>query len=277
MEQKKTSWLKRRPETNLDWLVVIFASITFYLVLRNVGLVASAINGITGVLTPFAAGVAIAYVVNPLVDWTYKHICRSRPKLHWLAMLLGYIVAFLLVGALAFLILTQVITSLYEFASSLVSYGTDLVNYIVRLDSEHGWGLMEWLGQPEDLLRKTSEIQFWLQDKLEIEFKLSTFVGQFSTNLIAGVYDAVWMLGKSMVAGLTALASSVYLLISKEKLLRQARILTRAFMPRRVAETVLRICHNANRNLTGFFTGKIIDSAIIGVLTYALMRLLRLQ
>ena len=75
----------------------------------------------------------------------------------------------------------------------------------------------------------------------------------------------------TFVAVFTALASSIYLLTQKSKLLRHARILTRAFLPRSVAETFLRICHTANRNLSGFFTGKIIDSAIIGVLTYVCM------
>ena len=277
MEARKSGWLKRKPESNMDWLGIVLISITFFLALRNVGLVMGIFKSITDVLTPFAAGVAIAYVVNPIVNWSYKHICRSRAKLHWLAMLIGYVVAFAVVGALAYLILTQVITSLYEFVSGLVNYGTELVNQIIRLDREHSWGLMEWLGQPEDVLRKTSEIQEFLKEKMEIDFNLSTFLTEFSTDLLAGAYGAVWALGKGLVAGLTALASSVYLLISKEKLLSQARTLTRAFMPRRVANTVLRICHDANRNLTGFFTGKIIDSAIIGVLTYALMRLLKLQ
>lgn len=277
MEEKRSSWLKRKPETSLEWMGIIFASIAFFMILSNVGVVMDAFKSITDVLAPFAAGVAIAYVVNPLVNASYKYICRSKPKLHWLAMLIGYLVAFLFVGALAYLILTQVITSLYDFVSRLVSYGTQLVNYVVELDAEHDWGLMELLGAPEDLMRKISEIQEWLQNQMEVDFKLSTFVSEFSTNLLAGVYDAVWLLCKGLVAGLTALASSVYLLLSKEKLLRQARILTRAFLPRRVAEKVLRICHDANRNLTGFFTGKIIDSAIIGVLTYVMMRLLKLQ
>lgn len=39
----------------------------------------------------------------------------------------------------------------------------------------------------------------------------------------------------------TAIASSVYLLLQKDKLLRHARVLTRAFLPKSAAETTLRI------------------------------------
>ena len=75
----------------------------------------------------------------------------------------------------------------------------------------------------------------------------------------------------------TAIASSVYLLLQKDKLLRHARVLTRAFLPKSAAETTLRICHDANRNFGGFFAGKILDSAIIGVLTFVSMNILGLS
>ena len=44
-----------------------------------------------------------------------------------------------------------------------------------------------------------------------------------------------------------------------------------------IAENTLRICHYANVNFTGFFVGKIIDSAIIGVITFVAMAILRLD
>ena len=66
----------------------------------------------------------------------------------------------------------------------------------------------------------------------------------------------------------TALASSVYMLAEKDKLLRQLRTMVHAFFPPYIADTVLETCSFANNNFEGFFGGKIIDSAIIGVLTF---------
>ena len=45
-------------------------------------------------------------------------------------------------------------------------------------------------------------------------------------------------------------------------------------MPEKAADNTLRICHYANVNFTGFFVGKIIDSAIIGVITFVAMTIL---
>ena len=55
------------------------------------------------------------------------------------------------------------------------------------------------------------------------------------------------------------------------------RTLAHAFLPEKVASNTLRICHYANVNFTGFFVGKIIDSAIIGVITFVCMTVLRLD
>ena len=253
MERKK--WLRKKPESMLDWLLIIFAAIAFYMVLQNGGYVLGLFEGFMSILTPFAAGVVIAYIINPLVVWSHKYICRSRPKLHWLAMLIGYVVAFLIVGVLVYLIATQVVTAIDAFAKGLPTYRDNLKAMLMEL-------------QPH--LPENMDVQLvieYLEDLTKVLQELIKLLLGSGEQLMGFFNDAV----DTFVLVFTALASSVYLLTQKNKLLRHMKILTRAFMPPRVAENVLRICHQANRNLTGFFTGKIIDSAIIGVLTFFCM------
>ena len=253
MERKK--WLRRKPESMLDWLVIVFAAITFYMVLNNGGYVLGLLQGLMNILTPFAAGVVIAYIINPVVNWSYKYICRSHPRLHWLAMLIGYIVAFLILFLLAFLIATQVVTAIEAFGANLSGYQANLKNMLLEL-------------QPH--LPESLDVQLiieYLDDLTKIVQELIKLALGSGDQIMGFFNNAV----DTFVLVFTALASSVYLLTQKDKLLRHVKILTRAFLPRRVAANVLRICQQANRNLTGFFTGKIIDSAIIGLLTFVCM------
>ena len=281
MEQQKklsgTRWLHRKPESALDWLGVVCTAILFYVVLTNIGLVLDVFGSVAGVLTPFAAGVVIAYVINPIVEALMKYVFRGKRKLYWLAMLLGYIIAFLLVGVLVYLVVTQVLSSLNDFIGMLDVYAQNLIAKVRELDAEHQWGVMAYLGNPDELLKNTGELQAFLERMMGSDKNLSTELGEVLKDILSGAYGALWEVGSGLVMGLTALASSVYLLIAKKKLLRHARILTRAFLPRNVAETVLRICHDANRNLTGFFTGKILDSTIIGILTFICMEVIGLD
>ena len=114
----------------------------------------------------------------------------------------------------------------------------------------------------------------------------TTGSGQWNTNAASSVAGSTTSQPQIMstmgnVAGnfvnvFTAIASSIYMLADKEHLLHQLRTVTHALLPRRAAEQTLRICHYANDNFTGFFIGKIIDSAIIGVLCYFGMLILKL-
>ena len=241
----------------MDWMIIIFAGIAFYLMLSNAGYVIGVLEGFMSILTPFAAGIVIAYIINPVVVWAYKHICRSHPKLHWLAMVIGYIVAIVVVGVMVYLITTQVITAISTFSANLGGYQTNLLHMLDELSAwEHfpeSWDLSVAKDYVGDLSKIAKTLTDWLLAQV-------TEFGKIF-NDVKNIF----------VLSFTAIASSIYLLTQKQKLLRHARILTRAFLPRRVANNVLRICHQANRNLSGFFSGKIIDSAIIGVLTYVCM------
>ncbi len=255
-QQKK--WVRRKPETMLDWMIIIFAAIAFYMVLNKGGFVLGMLAGVVNILAPFAGGVVIAYAINPLDTWMMKKIFRGKKKLHWLSMLIAYLVALVLVIGLVYLIVTQVFDSMRTFASNLGGYTKNLEAALLSLTER-------W-----------PELQPYLATAIEYVQDLSTIVGdllKMAMGYVPQLMSYFSDMTSTFVAVFTALASSIYLLTQKDKLLRHARILTRAFLPRNVAETTLRICHTANKNLSGFFTGKIIDSAIIGVLTYVCMLL----
>lgn len=261
MNQPK-KWLRRKPETMLDWMIVVFAAIAFYMLLNKGGYVLGLLNGAVSILAPFAGGIVIAYAINPIVTWLMKKVFRGNKRLRWLAMLIGYLTAFALVGGLIYLIVTQVFTSIMTFASNLGGYTKNLEAALLTLTER-------W----PDLQPYLSTVIDYVQD-------LSIIIGdllKMALNSVPQIMTYFSDVTSTFVAVFTALASSIYLLTQKEKLLRHVKILTRAFLPRTVAETTLRICKTANRNLSRFFSGKIIDSLIIGVLTFVSMTALRMS
>ena len=256
MEQKNRRWIRRKPETMLDWMIIVFSAIAFYMVLNKGGYVLGLLSGVVDILAPFAGGVVIAYAINPIDMWLMRVVFRGNKKLHWLSMLIGYLIAMLIVGGLVYLIVTQVFTSIMTFASNLSGYTKNLEAMMLAL-TERWPDLQPYLATAIDYVQDLSMV---VSDLLKM-----------ALNSVPQIMSYFSDVTSTFVAVFTALASSIYLLTQKDKLLRHARILTRAFLPRSVAETTLRICHTANRNLSGFFSGKIIDSAIIGVLTYVCM------
>ena len=76
-------------------------------------------------------------------------------------------------------------------------------------------------------------------------------------NVISGVLDI-----------LVGLIVAVYVLFSKEQFQNQCRTIIYALMPAKRANLTLHIARKSNEMFGGFIIGKIIDSAIIGVLCF---------
>ena len=58
------------------------------------------------------------------------------------------------------------------------------------------------------------------------------------------------------------------MLCSKEKLLAQAKKILIASTKKSTCEKIMKVCGEANKVFAGFLSGKIIDSAIIGILCF---------
>ena len=243
MDENK--WLRRKPQSNLDYLGITLIAVAFYMALLNAQSFLNGVNRILGILAPFAGGVVIAYCLNPIVKAAMKYLFREREKCRGLAILLAYIVGLAIVALLMVLIIPQMVGSVVMFYQNFDGYAQNLLNMLKELDAETpGVDLSLAVTAVENLNASMSDL-------------LGTIVKAI-TNRVPQIISYVGGVASGVVTIFTAIASSVYLLLQKDKLLRHARVLTRAFLPKSAAETTLRICHDANRNFGGFFAGKIL-------------------
>lgn len=253
------TWLNKKPVSILDWLGVIFASIAFYLALNNLGYFVGGVSKLLGILSPFAGGVVIAYILDPMVRFFQKKLLRGQTRWRWVAILLAYVVGVLIIVLLAWLVVPQVVGSIITLFNNIPTYMQGVQDTLVYVQKTYGVELSHAtaaLDNYENLLNQAyGMLKSWAP-------QIMSYAGSFASNF---------------VAIFTALAASIYMLADKEHLLHQLRTVTHALLPQDVAENTLRICHFANDNFTGFFVGKIIDSVIIGVLTFCSMSLLRLD
>lgn len=251
-ELNSKGWLEKKPETVLDWLLIIAISIFAYLALGHINIFVNGVGKILVILSPFAGGVVLAYMLDPIVRWLMHTVLRTKPKLHWLAILVAYIFLTLIVVLLAILVIPQVISSVTMLFENIPAYVQNLQDMLRLAETKTN----------ADLSGAINALGNYAKAISDISNKVSDMMPQIVSYVRSIVSNAV--------AVFTAIASSVYMLAEKDKLLRQLRMMAHAFLPRNVGESVLRICHIANENFTGFFSGKIIDSAIVGVVTFIL-------
>lgn len=251
-------WTKK-PETMLDWFCVVGACIAFYLLLNNLGYFLGRIGIFINILSPFAGGIVIAYILDPMVKFFYAKLFKEKKGTRGFAILLAYAVAILLLVLLGWLVVPQIVNSIGMLFTNFPSYIQGVQEMLLYVQSEYGIDLQQATKMLDDSEAMVKEIY------------------AMATNAMPQIVASIGSVASNFVAIFTSIAASIYMLADKNHLLHQLRTLAHAFLPEKVASNTLRICHYANVNFTGFFVGKIIDSAIIGVITFVAMTILRLD
>ena len=189
----------------------------------------------------------------------HAKLLKYSKRWRWVAILLAYLVAVLLIVLLAWLVIPQIVNSIMTLFNNVPQYINGIQEMLLFVQGRYGVDLDRAIKMLDDSEAMLNEVY------------------SLGKTVLPQIMSTMGNVAGNFVNVFTAIASSIYMLADKEHLLHQLRTVTHALLPRRAAEQTLRICHYANDNFTGFFIGKIIDSAIIGVITFVCMTVLRLD
>ena len=257
MEPKRQRW-RITPRTWSN-LFVVCVGIAFYLFLSNFDEVRLRLNSLGKVIQPFVAGFALAYLLNIPASYLEKNFFTRFKFRRMLSILTSYLLAVLLLAVLLSSVVPQVVQSVVDLVNNSEGYINNLNATALWLSDRFGLDQQELeplLISYQDLLRQAASL---------------------ITAALPQLLDFGMAVGNGLVTALTAVISSVYMLTSKQALIGQLRRVTYALLSRDKADRVLRISRQANEVFSGFIAGKIIDSAIIGVLCFAGMTIFRMQ
>ena len=239
-------------------LLVVLIGILFYMALANFGALQSKADKLLSVLSPFIAGFAFAYLLNTPMEFFERNVYHQLRHKRGLSVLTVYLLALVVVVILLNLILPQVIESIMALGSNMSTYLSNLNRFAQEIiDQYHleGEGLTDLVTLYQNMLKRAAE---WASQKVPELLSLGVAVGNV------------------LISAITALISSVYMLAGKGRLVPQLKKIIYAFVPTAKANRFLGICRHANGVFVGFINGKIIDSAIIGVLCFVLNLIFRI-
>lgn len=255
----------------LTLLTVIVLSTLFAVTLINIGTVFASVKSVLSIFSFVIYGLVFAYLMNPLMKLIEKLLRRllSRSNLterglNKLCRIVGAIVSLLTFLAIIYGLLSMVIPQLLQSIQETFS-PDNLQSYYVKITD---WLTRQVKGTPmEDWLRENDPIKS-VQDWLTRELDLFSTLGSAVTE-VYGVAKVLF----NMIVGLVA---AMYLLLSKERFISQIKkIIVSVFKPRQ-ADRIFEVGRLTNRSFGGFIVGKLIDSLIIGVISYIGMMILKL-
>ena len=235
--------------------------IFFFLIYRFDGF-GDAISTLTGILMPFIYGAVIAYLLKPVCNTIESFLRRFIPeKMHGLVNMLSItltiLFGLLLIYALCMMIIPQLITSvttLYYTAQRNLAKFVQWANHVEFIENNQ---------QIMDMLNSAYATISTNIDDL-IKTRLLPSMQNILSGAAVGVVNVVtWI--KNFIIGLIV---SVYLLASRKKFGQQGKLILYSLVKPRWANLIMEEIRYADRMFGGFINGKILDSAIIGVLCY---------
>ncbi len=242
----------------LSNLLIVLIGILFYVALSNLGVIRQRVSGFLNVLSPFIIGFAVAYLLNTPVVFFERKVYKNLRWKRGLAIMTVYFLVLALMVVLIALVLPQVIDSIIALVNNMNTYLNNLNTWVT--------------GFTEDL-----EIEWEGLDNLLLSYQgLWSGLASTVSSVLPQVLNYGIAVGSGIISAITAIISSIYMLSGKKKLKQQLKALMFALFPEDRTGHFLHVCRRANQIFIGFINGKIIDSAIIGVLCAILCVILRI-
>ena len=240
----------------------ISLSIVVFFVLYRFQGIGDVVHKLTDILAPFIYGGVVAYLLRPMCNHYERGLCHLLPRkikglANSLAVGLSLITGLLIVYALIIMVGPQLYQSVMTLWNSLPGKISDLLVWARATFAENE----ELINLLNRLNLLYSDLESWSQNTL-IPY-LSNIMG-----IVSGLSSSVYRVFMFLYNLLIGLIVACYLLASRKKLARQSVLIIRSVLQPRWADLVLNEVAFVDRMFGGFIDGKLLDSAIIGVLCY---------
>lgn len=216
--------------------------------------------------SPFFIGFALAFLLGPVQRAAEKVMQpllfkkRQRPKLmHALSALFSLSFLVFLVYVFLKILVPQLITSITSvvgYISNFLSDNQSLLNQILlkydflNLDGDEL--VLAW----DNIVSSQIKNITMLLDNL---FAVSSSIANFIYNLLVGLITAF------------------YIMMDKDRIAAQIKKIGYSIMKREHIESLIQWTRRANRIFSGFISGKLVDSLIMGLICYFGMLIFRME
>lgn len=250
----------------LSNIIVVCVGIALAVTLLHLGEIWSTIKMVLHTIMPFIIGFIIAFLLMPIVnrvealfDQTlFKR--KPHPKLsRAIATIIAYVLFLALLSGFFAILVPQLITSvksILQYIANFISMNRETINQLLLkyefLSIEGEQLVIAWENVVSQLMNYTSLL---VNNLMAISSSIYTLVFQLLVGMIA----------------------AFYLLMDREKYCAQVKKLCYGIFRASTCERLIYWTRRAHKIFSGFITGKILDSMIIGIICYVCMLLFRIE
>lgn len=231
------------------YLNIVFTVVVSYILIKfidNYKYFFNVINLLLSFLTPFVIAFILAYIFNPIVVFLEKNLKFKRIQ----SLLFTY-------GILLILIVTSIIFTAPIVIDSIIDILNQVPSYVHKTQLffiEMGKSLKNI--DPKTLKDIGDNIMAALP-------KLSTLFAGY----LGQIFNTTFSVGKFIVQFVLSFIICFYILLEKEEFILFTKKTIYVMFGKKYGDFTLEICSTLNSNIGKYFSGKLLDSFIVGVLS----------
>lgn len=238
--------------------------IVLYWALQNLDRVSGILGGVWGLVSPFVLGGSLAFILNVPMRAIEKKLPKRMTRFRRAAALTLTLLA--VVGVLA-LVLLLIIPQL---GRTIASIGARLPAFWAESQ--------KWLAE---IMERYPVLEEWISSKFitDWESAIAAAVDWFKNGgfaLVGNAATAATGVVRGFVNFFIGLIFAMYLLVCKETLTRQAKMLLYAWTPAEKADKAVEVARLTNRTFSKFLSGQCLEACILGGLFAVGMLLCRM-
>ncbi|STO01113.1 pheromone autoinducer 2 transporter [[Eubacterium] infirmum] len=248
-------------------LLGAFCILVMLFLLINIGVIVpkgmSFISTFFSLISPFIVGLAIVYLLNPIVNQIEKMLYKSlgiifkKKKDRMSFRGLSVLITYLIVAGCIFLILSVIISSV---ANEIKLADTDsLKNIALSLLSSGKEFIKGIASKLEQFGIKSANIS-------EYQQKLLDWINSSTTDIATGAFSFVSNVGNAISKFLIAMVLSIYVLIDLDNLKKYWQKAAAALLRNRSYGALSTFLKDADDCFSGYIKGQFLDACVMAVL-----------
>ena len=248
------------------FLVVASSIFLYYLVFHGAN-IRHGVGYLYKVTVPIVNGLIMAYIMTPTMNyiekkWLFRlaekcklNTEKHKGKLRAASILITAFIFLIAIYAIIAMMISQIVPSIRSIVLNFDTYVSNLTKWISKLFEDN----KDIAIFVQDTIKTYSvEFEEWLKNVLLPQ--TSELIKTLSLSVI-GLLKVLW----NLIIGFII---SIYLLCNKEILAGQAKKISYAVFQTKAANILIREVRFVHQTFTGFITGKVIDSIIIGLICF---------
>lgn len=242
---------------------IITAAAIIFALFRNFMAVLDFLKGVVAIFMPFVVGAAIAFVINVPMRAIEKGLFPKSKKLEKVRRPLALVLTLLAVVAVVSVVVILVVPQLGETFKTL---GSRIPAFMDKAE--------EYI---EGVFKDYPQIQKTLSE-LSLDWGgIVSYVSGWVQSGVTSTLDVAASAVNGVVSAFIGFVFSIYILLQKEKLGNQARMVLYALVPEKPADRALEIASQASRTFSNFLSGQCLEAVILGCMFAVVMLILRMN